>query len=456
MKKIAALLLGLFILAGCSTGEPGVDGDAGRAKIVKTFRAKENSEDTKYRIADSFKMADGMHYYLFDVGIIEAAPISIGDEGAYYQGGEMSLSFEMKKSSTEQITNTIKHVASSTISLKEGKSLGTEFAVAEKISAGITSEATHSVTDSFESTVSRAVSTTEQFTQSVTYKFNGSQGQDPGFYCYTSLASLHLYEAVVYNPESSEVKNAAPYVVVGRAFQGLVYSKTSFFEYDYGIIDFDISKVKSFPEPQNAVTKKVTIGFNGNGGTVEEKNREYTIGDAFGALPVANRHGFYFQGWYQGDRKIEGDSLVIFDEPLSAKWSPVLSETFKANGSITSQNAFGPNEEMETATVSLNLAQSFDISYLKSNNYGLKFTLTYNAQFAVFGLGEMIYKIYITNGKRTVFEFQDKISGNVTRQLYSDTVYDYDGTMFLRLHTNNIFGVSVNNLKIAVDFISPL
>lgn len=43
---------------------------------------------------------------------------------------------------------------------------------------------------------------------------------------------------------------------------------------------------------------KITVTFNGNGGTVYTSSQRYTPGQAFGELPIPTRSGYRWTGWY--------------------------------------------------------------------------------------------------------------------------------------------------------------
>ena len=42
----------------------------------------------------------------------------------------------------------------------------------------------------------------------------------------------------------------------------------------------------------------MTLHFDATGGNVAEKERELSVGDDYGELPVPTRSGFTFEGWY--------------------------------------------------------------------------------------------------------------------------------------------------------------
>ncbi|WP_310603038.1 InlB B-repeat-containing protein [Anaerosporobacter sp.] len=73
-------------------------------------------------------------------------------------------------------------------------------------------------------------------------------------------------------------------------------------------------------------SKTLTITFNPNGGSVENKSKEVTYGKKYGELPVPTWANAEFLGWYSGidgGLKITAESIVKEEEPqtLYAQWS---------------------------------------------------------------------------------------------------------------------------------------
>ncbi|WP_313130830.1 InlB B-repeat-containing protein [Anaerocolumna sp.] len=74
----------------------------------------------------------------------------------------------------------------------------------------------------------------------------------------------------------------------------------------------------------------IQVGFNPNGGIVDQANKIVVHGDPYGKLPLPTRENFFFLGWYtssNGGTKIDEDTLVsaISNHSLYAQWS---SKTF--------------------------------------------------------------------------------------------------------------------------------
>ncbi len=98
------------------------------------------------------------------------------------------------------------------------------------------------------------------------------------------------------------------------------------------------------------VTSKVLLStFNANGGTVAKKNKSVVNGSAYGALPVPEREGYEFKGWYTsstGGTKIIDTTIVkeTKNHTLYAQWE---------NTDVSVENVI-LNEETLTLTVGEN------------------------------------------------------------------------------------------------------
>ena len=77
------------------------------------------------------------------------------------------------------------------------------------------------------------------------------------------------------------------------------------------------------------------IAFDPNDGECDTKYKEVVYDDTYGELPVPERTGYTFKGWFIKNELITAESLVAItvDTDLVAKWSPNNYKiTFNANG----------------------------------------------------------------------------------------------------------------------------
>ena len=466
MRKTLSLLLAILTLVSI-TGCIPVEGTGNNQKeenkylIHKIFNAFSREESEKYEIVDSFRTDDGRYYYLYDVGFIDAAPISIDNSaGVYYSGGNTELSFTMTKTTEESITKTITSIASNTISETNSTTVSGEFGVGykdvinAKVGAAITNECTSSLTQTFEDSVSKTKTETVEFSQTITHSFKSDEDQI-GFYCYTSLASVQLYELIVYNSTTKEVESAIPYTIVGKAFPGLIYSQTSFFNCATNKIEFDLDKIRKFPRPDALLSDKVKVSFNSSGTSEVIGDREYRIGDTYGELPVLdNIHGYKFNGWRLNGEKVTSDTIITESHTLIADWSLLTNATYTCSR-MDSQNAFATSKDMDTCTVEISLHQKFDISELKKQGYAMRLTITYDAdRLVAIRLGKVEYDYWFVSSGRTIYSVSDELGTKATSRTWqSGNIIDYDGTIFMKLYTPDDKGIKLTNIKITVEFV---
>ena len=454
-KRLVLLLLSL-IVALCCFGCSNNDTFTSNGKTIHTrFKAQSNSNSEKYKIADSFKTTDGKYYYLYDIGFVEAMPISLDESnGIYYSGGNTSISFTMVKGTEDTINKTVTSLCSNSVTVKNTASisgeLGSKYA---KVKAAIETQCINEISQSFESSVSQASTASSEFSQTLEHTFE--DGKDPiGFYCYTSLASVQIYELVVYNPETEEIESTVPYAIVGKSFPGLIFSETSFFDCMDDTIDFDVKKIKKFPQPDKVLSNKVTIDFDLNGGSGDINSKEYKLGNTYGELPVPQKLGYNFNYWTLDGKKINADDFVSVSGTLVADWSLKTSRTYTCK-KMSAQNAFGTSQGMDTTTIDIPLHEYFDLSALKKEGYQIKFTIKYSVKIGLTNIGELKYKFWLTTGGNTIYTYNDKISNKTDRALYSDPMTTYEGVVVMNLYTDNIQPVEMTNMEILVEFVKP-
>lgn len=97
---------------------------------------------------------------------------------------------------------------------------------------------------------------------------------------------------------------------------------------------------------------EVTVTFNPNGGSCEEKTRKVTSGEEYGDLPAVFRDGYVFGGWYLGSTRIYGYTVVTnkTNHTLVASWSAITpgTITFNPNGGTGEPAAISVNTSGST------------------------------------------------------------------------------------------------------------
>ncbi len=104
-----------------------------------------------------------------------------------------------------------------------------------------------------------------------------------------------------------------------------------------------INKTSSIEE------KKVTIIFDGNGGTVSESKKEVTVNSTYGELPVPTYTDYVFMGWYTSatnGAKIEESTLVTVTEnqTLYAQWKKAH---YDDNGNIITATTYVTGDDIK-------------------------------------------------------------------------------------------------------------
>lgn len=85
--------------------------------------------------------------------------------------------------------------------------------------------------------------------------------------------------------------------------------------------------------------ERMTVTFNGNGGTVAPETQDYVPGQTFGEFPVPTRRGYMPQGWWteavNGACITEATEVPAADMELFAHWQPIeYFVRFNANGGV--------------------------------------------------------------------------------------------------------------------------
>lgn len=85
---------------------------------------------------------------------------------------------------------------------------------------------------------------------------------------------------------------------------------------------------------------KATVTFDCDGGICNIKSKTIYSHNSYGELPVPEKNGFIFEGWYNGNNKINdytGVGDTALNHTLKAKWKPVnVKIYFNANGGVLS------------------------------------------------------------------------------------------------------------------------
>ena len=136
-----------------------------------------------------------------------------------------------------------------------------------------------------------------------------------------------------YNANGGSVSSGRKEVVAGTSVGQLAIPTRKFYIFDgwyTGLTDGVLVEADYIPSDDMTIYArwhddiKYTVTFDANGGMVSESSRQVHKGDRIGNLPVPNKDGKVFVGWYTGltsGTMVNMDTIVNDNMDLFAKWS---------------------------------------------------------------------------------------------------------------------------------------
>ena len=220
-------------------------------------------------------------------------------------------------------------------------------------------------------------------------------------------------KVVTYNEKYGElpVTEREGYTFAGWFVNGVLLTKDSIVD-----VSEDITAVAKW----NA--NIYTTSFNYNGGSVSTESKTVTYDGTYGELPVSERVGYVFLGWYLGDDKVESTTLMVSaeDHTLVARWRPIQ---YKISYSLD-------GGELDGSEVYYNYDEEITVATPKKDGYAFVYwLLDGSAYFA----GEKVINLTAKDG--AVLVFRAVWTANV-----NTVVYDAHGGTG-----------SMENTKIATD-----
>ena len=430
----------------------------------------EESND-KYKVVDSFVLDDGNYYYFYHLGTIDYVPLSTyGVEGVYFGGGNLSIELKMttmnKTESIREIKNSIESSVSLTTStyVEDSISAGYLDVFEAKVTAGIKNEATKTISKTYEESFSSSVTNVSTYEKTISYEMTR---EDPvGFYFYVPVASVRVYEVVVYNPNTKKVEHMSTYNQFGIAIPGVFYSKYSFLNFGEYDIKFDENKIPAFTKPTKSASTAITIPINANGASCDVTEWSGKIGDKYGELPTVSKHGYVFDGWYADGIKIDENAIVVPATSIEAKWNFITTVIYKTNETISISAShklnpiglitmgWGASEEGSLDKI-FNI---LDLATLKDEGYRMRVILEYDVKrnpLATLG-GSSEYKIILRSGDHEIVTFEEGIYNtsykekkNYSNYMSSDII---TGSFSIEFSTKNLCSIDFRNFKITVEF----
>lgn len=144
-----------------------------------------------------------------------------------------------------------------------------------------------------------------------------------------------------------------------------------------------------------------TVIFNPNGGSVDEPTRNVENGMNVGSLPVPERSGYIFNGWYTAEEDGEGEEvlpsrIITSDNTFYAHWSRIVVAEINGTQYYTLQEAIdavSANNTQTTITVLRDISENitvdrnkdivFDLSNYTLSNATSNATITNNGTITI-------------------------------------------------------------------------
>lgn len=431
-----------------------------------TFR----ESNSKYSVVDSYELDDGNWYYFYHIGNIDYVPLNTYNaDGVYFNGTSTRLEFKMTTINKSESIREIKNAIDNSVTVKNSSyvsgSVGAElFSIFEaKVESGISNEVTKTISNTYSESYSTAISNESMFESTVTYEMGND---DPvGFYFYTPIASVKVYEVVVYNPNTDKIEHMSTYNQFGSAIPGLYYSPYSFLEFGDYNIEFDESLLPEFERPILSATTDITVPIEPNGASCEIREWTGKIGQKYGSLPTVSKDGYEFLGWYADGIKITDDTIAIAAKKIEAKWELITKVTFKVNGTLSVSaghklNPFGylfmGSSGKEDASLD-KMLHVVDLGKLKSEGYKMRIILDYSArqQYENLGIGlDYLIKFSSNGGNITTFSESLDSSKFVKKKNYSPylNLDLISGSLGIEIETKNVIPLVISDLTITLEF----
>ncbi|MBR2650287.1 MAG: InlB B-repeat-containing protein [Clostridia bacterium] len=468
------LVFSTLLLSSCDVIDELISKIGGAENDNDMLTCVEQSNFTKssnsYRVKDSFSLEGGSDYYIFELGVVDYVPMNISNpEGVYFDGKDMTLEFNYKETNYEESARLIENSIETSVELTtatyvEGSVSGP---LSELLEAGLTVGVENSVTSGISTTFTEsfynAVSKETTFEKNVTYKM--SRKDPKGYYFYVPVASMKVYEVVVYNPDSKNVEYMFTYSQFGEALPGLYYSPTSFLDMAQYNISFDEHKIPILTPPSKVVERDVTVALDPQGASCDVNELQLEIGSTYGELPELEKKGYTFAGWECNGALVNSESMVISSKPLVAKWDIITTCTRYINETIevSSTNKLNPlyifvtGSNGESSSNSTGLMDIFDFEQLKKDGYKLRIVFESDVKHGVLAIKGLKYNVLFTSNGSTFETLSDGIKSTdyITRSMVSDLISlnNINGNINFTVTTENVVSLYMKNIKIKFEFV---
>jgi len=427
-------------------------------------------QSSPYSLKDSFALDNGRAYYIFELGMIDYVPMNIeGADGVLFNGTETELTFHYSETKKEESSNLIENTLENSIELEtktySKATVEAPFATVCKggLEFGIENTVTTGITNTYHTSFYNSVSNESTFEKTLNYRM--SKDDPTGYYFYTPIASMKVFEVVVYNSNEEKIEYMFSYSQFSKALPGLYYSSTGFIDYSGFNITFDEERLPEFTPPSKIIESNITVNIDPNGAECNTSELSYIVGEKYGTLPEVKKNGYELISWTCDGREISSDSLVISQSPLVANWklrtkaSITIPDTLEVSSvyKFSPLHYFVPGENGETSGNPMDINEQFDFAELKKEGYKLIITVETKVKHDTLALLGLKYKLSFRSNGNAFYTFTDNFDSSkyISRKLVSPTISleNINGEIDFTLSTENYFTLYMKNPKITFEFV---
>ncbi|MBE6635674.1 MAG: hypothetical protein E7617_05700 [Ruminococcaceae bacterium] len=476
LKPVSALLLGALLATLVLICIFGFDGFLGlfehrrnNPDISVVTNSRFDEKYNPYTVADSFALDNGLCYYIFELGTVDYVPMNIsGADGVLFNGTEMELTFHYSETNVTESSSMIENTLENSIELttKTYSKVTVEPKMASVFKAGINTgienSVSHGITHTYHESFYNSVRNETTFEKTLTYRMNRD---DPkGYYFYTPVASMKVYEVVVYNTNQKKIEYMFSYSQFSNALPGLYYSSNGFIDYDSFNIEFNENKLPNFEVPSKVVPTEFNVSVDAKGGSSEISSLNCKLGEPYGTLPEASRKGYKLANWVCDGRIVDEDSLVLSTKPVEASWELITSATISVKKELEVSSTYklspldyfitGNNGESGGNNLSIN--DRFDFDTLKKEGYKLQITVDCDVKHNIGAILGLEYEINFRSNGMVFESIGDGINSTqyIHRHLVSKEVplNNITGEVDFTISTENVFPLYMKNIQIKLEF----
>jgi hypothetical protein len=327
---------------------------------ARSVAAAVDESTTSYQLKASFR-DDNNYYYMFYLGRLENVPLQDNVTAVRYDGNDLSYTFTSSKTTAQTVekclstantnstswshednySNSNTNMTEATFSFSSTQEVDTKVQVGLKGFGSAGTEINIGVTEGYSSggemsntinngyadvwggsnaeTITDSLATTESYsetvTDSLTVSFN--QNYEQGYYRFILLGDVDVFATIVYDVNADEYYYSNIDKVYTK-YYALDYSATADFPADSSKLAFTVPDISELEIPEEFYGSMAVTLYS------ELDDEEQVIYVPYGGvmdLPVLERGGYTFTGWYDEAGKKLTAVTVEKERRLSARWS---------------------------------------------------------------------------------------------------------------------------------------